>query len=276
MKKQTVIKTESFTLSDTLECGQCFRFSKTDELSYSGVALGRQIHLLQEGENLIINGIGIEEYESDYKTYFSFDMDYPGIKEVLSYDPTLKKILNFAPGIRVLRQPLFETLISFILSQNNNIKRIQGLVERLSSSFGEDKGGYFDFPKPSKLAGLIPSDLSSVRCGFRDKYVIDAARQWENKEIDLEIVYHAPLPEARAELMKIHGVGPKVADCTLLFGAARFDAFPEDVWIKRAMKNCSRTDFPNPLSRSQELPNSIFSIMQETIRPTDQKGNQND
>lgn len=227
-------------------CGQCFRFSLSESGSFSGVALGRRLTLKQEDDILSVEGISREVFEREYIPYFSLDMDYAAIKEQLSDDATMKRIVAHSPGIRVLRQPLFETLISFILSQNNNIKRIAGLVERLCICFGEKKNDFFDFPTPRSLAVLSPEHLGEVRCGFRDKYVVDAAQKWMAGRIDGDIIRHAPLYEARQELMKIHGVGPKVADCTLLFGAARFDAFPEDVWIKRAMKEL----FPSGLPES--------------------------
>ncbi|MCL2539224.1 MAG: DNA-3-methyladenine glycosylase 2 family protein [Oscillospiraceae bacterium] len=231
------VSTNLFSLADTLECGQCFRFRKISENVYSGVALGRSIELCQRGEELLVGGISEQVFRAKYLSYFALDVDYAKIHAELGKDATLRAIIDFAPGIRVLRQPLFESLISFILSQNNNIKRITGIVERLCRRFGEElPGGDYDFPTPQAIAGLSSEDLVDVRCGYRGDYIIDAARRWLTKEIDADSIKNAPLAEARSQLLKIRGVGPKVADCVLLFGAGRLDAFPEDVWIKRAMR----------------------------------------
>jgi N-glycosylase/DNA lyase len=136
-----------------------------------------------------------------------------------------------------MRQPVFETLITFIISQNNNIPRISGIVERLCDNFGEDRGGYRDFPSAETLSELSTFDLAPIRAGFRDKYIIDAARNWVDGTVREEFLKTAPLDSARDMLMKIKGVGPKVADCVLLFSANRLETFPKDVWIKRAMES---------------------------------------
>ena len=143
------------------------------------------------------------------------------------------------PGIRVLRQEPFETLISFIISQNNNIPRIKGIIERLCLHFGEPflyhNETRYAFPAPKKLASCTPEDLAPLRAGFRAKYLIDAAKRIASGEIDLEAVRKLPLPDAKAKLQTISGVGPKVADCALLYGLHRTECFPMDVWMKRAV-----------------------------------------
>ena len=143
-------------------------------------------------------------------------------------------------------QSPWETLCSFIISQNNNIKRIAGIIERLCENFGDELGdGVYSFPSAEKLACLSVDDLSVLRSGFRAKYIIDAAKKVSSNEVDFKKVASAELSEARAELMKITGVGPKVADCALLFGFHRLDAFPTDVWIKRALSYLYPNGFPD-------------------------------
>ena len=241
MKTTIYLTAEDFNLEKTLECGQYFRYKKNEDGSYSGVVLDEEVVLSQLDNILIVEGNVSKENLSHF---FTLDVNYEKINESISQNETLKSILDYSSGIHILRQPLFESLISFIISQNNNIKRITGIIESLCNTYGERiSNDYYSFPKPSTLAVLTQKDLAPLRMGFRDRYVIDAAKRWESGDINQKIVREAPLKEARAELMKIYGVGPKVTDCTLLYGASRLDAFPEDVWIKRAMLAL----FPNGL-----------------------------
>jgi len=147
----------------------------------------------------------------------------------------LRAATQFSPGIRVLRQDGWEALCTFILSQNNNISRIKGLVGRLCEHFGRPIPGGFDFPTPERLAALSVLDLEPVRCGFRAKYIIDAAKAVSGGRFDLSAIYTLPIDEAFAALQSIHGVGPKVAHCALLFGFGRTECLPVDVWMRRAM-----------------------------------------
>ena len=153
--------------------------------------------------------------------------------------PALKAAAEFAGGIRILKQEPFEALCSFIISQNSNIPRIKGIIERLFLHFGEPflyhNETRYAFPTPKKLASCTPEDLAPLRAGFRAKYLIDAAKRIASGEIDLEAVRKMPLPDAKAKLQTISGVGPKVADCALLYGLHRTECFPMDVWMKRAV-----------------------------------------
>ena len=163
--------------------------------------------------------------------------------------PALREAAAFAGGIRILRQEPWEALCTFILSQNNNIKRIAGLAERLCENFGqaipaEDGDRYFSFPSAERLAPLTTEDLAPVRCGFRAKYVLDAAKKAASGEIRLEELRQAPTPEAMERLMEIKGVGPKVAQCALLFGLHKLDCLPRDVWIGRALDALFPEGFP--------------------------------
>lgn len=220
-----------FDIAATLECGQCFRWDRQPDGSYRGVAGGRVLHLSEEN---------VERVSADpfWHRYFDLDRDYGAIRDALSVsDPMLARAAAHAPGMRILNQDPWEALCSFIISQNNNIPRIKGIVARLCEAYGEETAdGVREFPKPERLAGLDEDALACLRCGFRARYILDAARKVASGEVDLEVLRSAPLAQARAKLMTIVGVGPKVADCALLYGLHRLDAFPMDVWMKRAMK----------------------------------------
>jgi len=212
-----------------------------------GIAFGKKLRANMDGDTLVLHGCTREDFELIWKNYFGLNCDYGKMTEVFMCDPVMRRALEFAPGIRVLRQEPFETLCSFILSQNNNIKRIKGLVERLCDHFGEDSDGYRVFPTAEVLAGLSPEDLAPVRSGFRAKYIIDAAKRVHSGEISLELLYTEPVDKARETLMKIYGVGRKVADCTLLYGFARAECIPEDVWMKRALEQLYSGGLPEYL-----------------------------
>lgn len=223
-------------LRETLDCGQCFRWKELDDGSFFGIVRGRAAKARTDGGSLILDGADEADRDMWYD-YFDLGLDYGAIRRRLSeIHPVMAEAARFAPGIRILRQEPFEALISFIISQNNNIKRISGIVERLCEGFGEPIGeGRYKFPTAEKLASLSPDELAPIRAGFRHRYIIDGARKVADGEIDLEALRGLPYDDAKKELMKITGVGVKVADCTLLYGLHRLDGFPLDVWMKRAM-----------------------------------------
>lgn len=234
------------SLSQTLDCGQCFTFSPLPIShcieglceTWQGWA-GRHfltVSQRKDGALLFHNTTGAD-FEQFWKNYFDLDTDYSQIKAILSQDETLKKAIFNAPGIRILCQDGWEALCCFIISQNNNIKRIKGIVERLCQSFGEPlSNGCYSFPSPSTLAHLSVDDLAPLRCGFRAKYLIDAACKVNSQEVCLDKITSMPLNQAKEELMKIYGVGPKVADCALLYGFYRLECCPMDVWMKRVFQ----------------------------------------
>lgn len=235
---------EEFDLPHTLDCGQAFRWKEKNGI-WQGVAFGKFLELekLEDGTVVLFNTT-TEDFENIWRDYFDLDRDYKKIVEILSVNETLKKACEYSYGIRILNQEPFETLCSFIISQNNNIKRIKGIIERLCENFGEEKNGYYTFPSAEKMATLTLEDLAPLRSGFRAKYLLDAANKVTSGEVDLNNLRNMPLDDARAELMKIVGVGPKVADCCLLFSHKQVKAFPKDVWIKRAMETLFGGDLP--------------------------------
>ena len=219
--------TGGLELDSTLDCGQCFRWSRTPA-GWAGVVDGRSVLARMEGDTLLLEGP--DETERDFwSRYFALDVDYPALlARYQAGNRQLAACVAENPGIRVLRQPFFETLCTFILSQNNNIPRIRGLVERLCALCGSPlENGQHAFPTPEQLATL--------RAGWRADYLADATQKVLGPLPGPEALTALPLADAQAALMTIHGVGPKVADCTLLYGLGRWDAFPLDVWMKRAM-----------------------------------------
>lgn len=233
----------SLDLAQTLDCGQSFRWEQNEDNSFMGIAFGKAVTVSIKDGDLYIKNTSGEDFEKIWRSYFDLDLDYDKIRtEISEIHPILKEASQYAPGIRILRQEPFEALCTFIISQNNNIKRIKGIVKRLCESFGYKIGeGLYAFPTAERLATLDVKELESLRAGFRNRYIIDGAQKVASGEVDLEKCRTLPYEDARAELMKIVGVGQKVADCTLLFGLHRIESFPLDVWMKRAMA----TLFPN-------------------------------
>ena len=229
-------KIRDLELKETLDCGQCFRWRERGDGSFFGIVRGRAVRASMRGDSLILDGAR-EEDRAMWQDYFDLSFDYAAVKRRLSdLHPVMAEAARYAPGIRILRQEPFEALICFIISQNNNIKRIAGIVDRLCACFGEPIGeGAYAFPTAERLAQLSPDDLAPIRAGFRHRYIIDAARRVASGDVDLERIRLLPYDVARRELMRITGVGVKVADCVLLYGLHRLEGFPLDVWMKRAM-----------------------------------------
>lgn len=231
-----------FELADIFDCGQCFRWDRVDDCSYIGVACGRALLVEKDGNNVILHGTTADEFDRIWRNYFDFDRDYTAIKNTLAADSIMAEAMVFGKGIRILRQEPFESLISFIISASNNIPRIKGIITRLCENFGEPvfyMGNiYYTFPTPETLAKLELEQLSVIRAGFRDKYILAAAQAVANGEVDLTKIAQLNSAEAKTELMKLSGVGSKVSDCVLLFGLGKCDSFPIDVWVKRIMEHC--------------------------------------
>ncbi len=230
-----LLSVKRFGLADTLDCGQAFRWQEENGI-WRGIAYGKSLKLYNDGTDIIIEGANKEDYDTIWCKYFDLERDYDTIVSTISANKKLKEISDMTGNIRILRQEPWEALCSFIISQNNNIPRIKGIIERLCESFGDKIEGGYSFPSADRIAKLSTDDLAPLRCGFRAKYIIDAARKVANREVDLYSLCDMETEAAAAELMKIKGVGPKVAACTLLFGCGKIDSFPIDVWIRRAME----------------------------------------
>lgn len=224
-----VLCQKDLDLDETLDCGQAFRWSRKDEKTYCGYFLDRYLEIEEFGdEKFIFRNTSEEEFLNVWADYFDLHTDYGELKKRFSEDSVLAEACKFAGGIRLLKQDAWECLCSFIISQNNNIPRIKGIISRLCERFG-------GFPGPDVLAGETAESLGFLRSGFRAAYIADAAYKVSSGITDLEKIKYMSHDEAGKKLMEIKGVGPKVSECVLLFGMYRTEAFPEDVWIKRVM-----------------------------------------
>ena len=236
MEGKSTIICSGFSLEQTLECGQCFRWRKHETGKYTVLAAAKKAVIEQVPCGISFLNPMTEEDTAFWNRYFDMERDYAKIQAELSGDSYMKKAIAFGRGIHILQQPFFETLISFIISQNNHIPRIQGILERISQAYGTPLGeGDFTFPTAEVLAEVSEEDFRSLGCGFRAKYLQDAARKVAEKQILEERLQQLSAEEARQELMQIYGVGQKVADCVLLFALGKWEVFPADVWIRRVM-----------------------------------------
>lgn len=228
--RDILLRQSDFALDDTLDCGQAFRWEKIADNAYHGAFLNKQLTIsCENGSDLFrLHNTNEQELFEVWADYFDLWTDYGRLKAQLSEDETLSKACAYAGGIRILKQDSWEALSSFIISQNNNIPRIKGIIGRLCGHYG----GY---PSAEMMKDETVESLGYLRSGFRAKYLVDAVSKVLSGEIELKTVRNMPLDEARQKLMTIKGVGPKVADCALLFGFYRTDAFPKDVWVKRVM-----------------------------------------
>ena len=226
-----------FNLDETLDCGQAFRWEKTGDCAYHGYMLNKPLDIYAKKDYFVLENTSEQDFLEIWVDYFDLNTDYGQLKNTFSQDETLAKACEYAKGIRLLRQDSWEALLSFIISQNNNIPRIKGIIGKLCA---ENNG----FPTSAQLKGKTADDLAYLRAGFRGKYIEDCVNRIESGEINLEQVKKMPVEDARKALIVIKGVGPKVAECALLYGMYRVECFPIDVWIKRVMEKFYPNGFP--------------------------------
>ena len=240
----------------TFDCGQCFRFDAVEDSRFThrvdGIAFGRSVSFAEADGKVFVRA-SEEDYNGIWRKYLSLDCDYESFNNRIinaregKSREHMEKAAKMSEGIRILSQEKWETLCSFIISQNNNIPRIKKIIAAMSEKYGEKIDGGYSFPTPEAVLAAGVDGLTELRTGFRAKYIFDAAKKVAEGEIDLsEIAEMKDYSDAEAELLRISGVGPKVAACTLLFGFGRLDAFPIDVWIKRVIEK----RFPDGLDPS--------------------------
>lgn len=224
----------------TFECGQCFRWLRQQDGSYTGVVRDRAVQVRYQGNRLEMKGATIQDFKELWYDYLDLGTDYGAIKMQLEKDEHLWKAVRFGSGMRILRQDLWETTISFILSANNHIPRIMRIVNVIADEYGDEvmlEGRKFHtFPSAETLAVSGPDRLEVCRGGYRCKYIYDTAVAISSKAVTLDGLASMEADEARKTMMKLAGVGPKVADCILLYSGTRRDVFPTDVWVKRVME----------------------------------------
>lgn len=243
MEQKYIIKNnKSFEPRDIFDCGQCFRWNVEEDGSYTGVFGKNVLNVKKENNEVIISGICNGDIEKTCIDYFDLNRNYEKIKETLSaIDDNLKQSSEYGTGIRILNQDLWEIIISFIISANNNIPRIKGIIDRMSQKYGKEiefRGKkYYTFPTKEALGQASIEDLRALGMGFRDKYIYGTTKMINSGEVDLEeLAKMENTKDIREQLLKLHGVGPKVADCILLFSTLnRYDVFPIDVWVRRVM-----------------------------------------
>ena len=234
---------DSFDLVHIFECGQCFRWNKLEDNSYIGIVKDRVIKVSKIDNEIVFVSSKSDDLENFINEYFDLNTDYGKIKSDLSaIDDYLKVSTEFGSGIRILKQDLWECIISFITSANNNIPRIKKIIERISKEYGEkivfEGKEYYTFPTPEELSKATVQDLRNLGLGFRDKRIFKTTQMILEKEVDLEKLEKMEDSKAiREELLKLDGVGEKVADCIMLFSLKRYDVFPIDVWVRRVMND---------------------------------------
>lgn len=245
---------DNFDIGKIFDCGQCFRFDKVEnsshEQEFSGVAFGRFVSFAQDGDTLYIYGSDEADFENIWRDYLDLDRDYNAVGEDILAScpsPVLREAVEYGKGIRILAQEPHEAIISFIISQNNNIPRIKKIIEALSSEVGvpaklwngyekhdSGKTSFCAFPTAEALVRLGVDGLAALRTGFRAKYIFDGASRLQDGRLDIQEISRLEDTESAIEaLCEVKGIGRKVASCALLFGFGRYDAFPVDVWIKR-------------------------------------------
>ena len=256
---RVIVTPDCFDLALTLDCGQAFRWVPTGDDEWHGVAFSKPLTLKKTDRGIEFIGTNKEDFENIWTPYFDLERDYGVLCRQFMADKYLAEAVDTCYGIRLLRQEPWEAICSFIISQNNNIPRIKGIIDRLCRLLGDDLGnGDFSFPSAEKIAKAGVEALAPIRAGFRAKYIIDAAEKVANGEIDIEKIYTLTIDEGRDELIKIKGVGEKVAQCSLLYGFGKVDAFPVDVWVKRIMSELYSDGLP-------ECTNGVRGIAQQYL-----------
>ena len=235
---------KDFMLSQTLECGQCFHFKKVNEEEYFVSAQNKLLHISQVEDSIFFHNATAEDVETIWLDYFDLKRDYAAIKSrLMTMDNKLNTAINEMWGVRILNQDFFETLISFIISQNQQIPRIKQIVAALSAACGKELSeGMYAFPGPEEILAIGEDGVKACKAGFRSAYIINACQKVVDGVINEEELRSMSYEDCIAKLKEIKGVGDKVANCVALFSLGKRSAFPVDVWIKRIMESIYFTE----------------------------------
>jgi len=268
-ENNNVVITEynSFSIYETLNCGQCFRFFETLDEAYAIVAFGRLLKVKEERGRITFFNVSEDEFKRIWMDYFDLSRDYSEIKERVSKaDPVMCNAVSFAPGIRILNQDVFECIISFIISQNNRIPMIKKVIENISRKYGNyitslDGREIYSFPSADALAMASEEDIMECKAGFRAKYIMNAVKLIRSGAIEINLLSMMETSKAREVLMSIKGIGPKVADCILLFSCGKKEVFPTDVWVKRVMSHFYFGNEPVSVNEIHSLAENNFGVL---------------
>ena len=238
--KITIHDIRDFNITHIFECGQCFRWNREDDGSYTGVVKNKVINVLQQENTVEFNNINTDDFDI-IKNYFDFDTDYETIKNTLNTDEIMAEAIKFGEGIRILNQEEWETMISFMISANNRIPMIKKVIENLSVSFGDYIGNYrgkeyFSFPTAERLSAAPVERILECKTGFRAPRIKAAATRFLTEKDKIYNIKNMSYDEGLAYLKTYKGIGDKVANCILLFSMKHFDTFPVDVWVRRVMQ----------------------------------------
>lgn len=256
--QELVLKIEYFNLKYTLECGQCFRWRKIEENEYIGVIKDRVVKIKQFENKIYVISNNMDNIEEVIKEYFDLNTDYEFIeKRISKIDENVNKAVRNTSGIRILNQDFFETLMSYIISANNNIPRISRSVNLISEKYGKkiifENEEYFLFPTAEELKQVPEDEFKKCGVGFRARYLKHAVEDVLNGKIDIKNIDNITTEVLKKKLLTIMGVGPKVADCILLFSCKRGEVFPIDVWVERVMTNLYFKEYGRAMKKKEIL-----------------------
>ncbi|QUH24863.1 DNA-3-methyladenine glycosylase family protein [Serpentinicella alkaliphila] len=249
--KAIIENIDHFDLKHTFECGQCFRWNEEEDGSYTGIAFGKILNVKKDNNVFVFSDTNKEDFENIWFNYFDLGRNYGEIKSCINRDEMIEQAIEFGSGIRILNQELWETIVSFIISANNNIPRIKKSIEMICERYGEYIGTYkgqkrFSFPDANILKELREEDLKECNTGYRAGYIIESAKIFSNERTTLDLFKELNSEMSLKELTRFSGVGPKVAHCINVFALGKRDAFPVDVWIKRIVEHLYFKEITTP------------------------------
>ena len=237
-----IIKNTDINLKDTITCGQIFRYDEEDDNSYTVILSDRVVNLKMDNDNLIVISNKDDNLCEVITDYLDLNRDYNSLNnKLISIDSSLKEMIDSCKGLKMINQPKFECVISYIISQNNRVPQIKKTLDNISINYGEkvifNNKDYYLFPSIEKLIGVSIDDYRNLKCGFRDKYIYEIVNNINNKNIDLDLIDNMSSEDALNYLMNNKGIGEKVASCILLFAYSKYDVFPIDTWVKKYMND---------------------------------------